>query len=214
MAAATVWRIGTIWGEQGRERMDGEGILTGICAKKKRYFGFIFMNLGLYSRFGFLFGRNFVLRILKAQPEDLGVILALQYRAFRSEAKLLGNEGIAPLTQNLADLEQEYAHGTILKAVDEAGVIIGSVRAHEDGDTLYIGKLMVLPEKQGRGIGTQLLVAIEKSCPKSRYELFTSNISIRNMNLYEGLGYRRFREEQVTPELRFVYMEKLAKTGA
>ena len=76
------------------------------------------------------------MRILKAQPEDLGVILALQYRAFRSEAKLLGNEGIAPLTQNLADLEQEYAHGTILKAVDEAGVIIGSVRAHEDGDTV------------------------------------------------------------------------------
>ena len=34
------------------------------------------------------------------------------------------------------------------------------------------------------------------------------------MNLYEGLGYRRFREEQVTAELRFVYMEKLAKTGA
>ena len=102
----------------------------------------------------------------------------------------------------------------ILKAVDEAGVIIGSVRAHEQGDTLYIGKLMVLPEKQGRGIGTQLLVAIEKSCPKPRYELFTSNISIRNMNLYEGLGYRRFREEQVTPELCFVYMEKLAKTDA
>ena len=172
------------------------------------------MNLGLYSRFGFLFGRNFVLRILKAQPEDLGVILALQYRAFRSEAKLLGNEGIPPLTQTLADLEQEYAQGTILKAVDEAGVIIGSVRAHEEGDTLYIGKLMVLPEKQGRGIGTQLLVAIEKSCPKPRYELFTSNISIRNMKLYEGLGYRRFREEQATPELRFVYMEKQAKTAA
>ena len=75
-------------------------------------------------------------------------------------------------------------------------------------------KLMVLPEKQGRGIGTQLLVAIEKSCPKPRYELFTSNISIRNLKLYEGLGYRRFREEQVTPELKFVYMEKTVKVPA
>lgn len=154
------------------------------------------------------------MRILKAQPEDLGVILALQYRAYRSEAKLLGNDRIAALTQTLADLEKEYAQGTILKAVDEVGVIIGSVRAREEGDTLYIDKLMVLPEKQGRGIGTQLLVAIEKSCPKPRYELSTSNISIRNMKLYEGLGYRRFREEQVTPELRFVFMEKKAKTGA
>ena len=154
------------------------------------------------------------MRILKAQPEDLGVILALQYRAYRSEARLLGNDRIAPLTQTLADLEKEYAQGTILKAVDEVGVIIGSVRAREEGDTLYIDKLMVLPEKQGRGIGTQLLVAIEKSCPKPRYELSTSNISIRNMKLYEGLGYRCFHEEQITPELRFVYMEKKAKTGA
>ena len=144
----------------------------------------------------------------------MNYIRVFQYRAYRSEAKLLGNDRIAALTQTLADLEKEYAQGTILKAVDEVGVIIGSVRAREEGDTLYIDKLMVLPEKQGRGIGTQLLVAIEKSCPKPRYELSTSNISIRNMKLYEGLGYRRFREEQVTPELRFVFMEKKAKTGA
>ncbi len=154
------------------------------------------------------------MRILKAQPEDLGVILALQYRAYRSEARLLNDDKIPPLMQTLGDVEKEYREGIVLKAVDEVGVIIGSVRAREEGDTLHIGKLMVLPEKQGRGIGTQLLVVIEKSCPKPRYELFTSNISIRNLKLYEGLGYRRFREEQVTPELKFVYMEKTVKVPA
>ena len=154
------------------------------------------------------------MRILKAQPEDLGVILALQYRAYRSEARLLNDDKIPPLMQTLGDVEKEYREGIVLKAVDEVGVIIGSVRAREEGDTLHIGKLMVLPEKQGRGIGTQLLVAIEKSCPKPRYELFTSNISIRTLQLYEGLGYRRFREEQVTPELKFVYMEKTVKVPA
>ena len=154
------------------------------------------------------------MRILKAQPEDLGVILALQYRAYRSEARLLNDDKIPPLMQTLGDVEKEYREGIVLKAVDEVGVIIGSVRAREEGDTLHIGKLMVLPEKKGRGIGTQLLVAIEKSCPKPRYELFTSNISIRNLKLYEGLGYRRFREEQVTPELKFVYMEKTVKVPA
>ena len=154
------------------------------------------------------------MRILKAKPADLGVILALQYRAYRSEARLLNDDKIPPLMQTLGDVEKEYREGIVLKAVDEVGVIIGSVRAREEGDTLHIGKLMVLPEKQGRGIGTQLLVAIEKSCPKPRYELFTSNISIRNLKLYEGLGYRRFREEQVTPELKFVYMEKTVKVPA
>lgn len=152
------------------------------------------------------------MRILKAQPEDLGIILALQYRAYRSEARLVGSDKISPLIQTLKELEKEYREGIILKAVDEVGVIIGSVRAREEGDTLYIAKLMVLPEKQGRGIGTQLLVAIEKSCLKPRYELFTSNLSLKNLKLYEGLGYVRFKEEEMDfPELKFVYMEKKAK---
>ncbi|WAW00934.1 GNAT family N-acetyltransferase [Oxalobacter formigenes] len=102
----------------------------------------------------------------------------------------------------------------MLKAVDEVGVIIGSVRAREKGDTLHIAKLMVLPERQGRGIGTQLLVAVEKACPKPRYELFTSNVSLKNLKLYEGLGYVRFKEEEMTPELKFVYMEKKARVFA
>ena len=157
---------------------------------------------------------KFVLRILKAQPEDLGIILALQYRAFRSEARLLGNEKIPPLMQTLKDLEKEYREGIVLKAVDEVDVIIGSVRAREKDDTLHIAKLMVLPEKQGRGVGTQLLVAVEKACPKPRYELFTSNVSLKNLKLYEGLGYVRFEEEDMTPELKFVYMEKKAKVFA
>ena len=36
---------------------------------------------------------------------------------------------------------------------------------------------MVHPEKQGQGIGTQLLVAIENEYPQQRYELFTSSKS-------------------------------------
>ena len=164
-----------------------------------------------FSVFLFLEGKS-VLRILKAQPEDLGIILALQYRAYRSEARLLGNDRIPPLMQTLKDVEREYREGIVLKAVDEVGVIIGSVRAREEGDTLYISKLMVLPEKQGRGIGTQLLVAVEKACPKPRYELFTSNMSLKNLKLYEGLGYVRFREEEMDiPDLKSVYMEKKAR---
>ena len=48
------------------------------------------------------------MRILKAQPEDLGVILALQYRAYRSEARLLNDDKIPPLMQTLGDVEKEY----------------------------------------------------------------------------------------------------------
>ena len=146
--------------------------------------------------------------IKKAQKEDLEEILKLQYLAYQSEAKLFGNMDIPPLMQTLEEVYDEFQKGAILKAVDDGGIIIGSVRAYQDGGTVYIGKLMVHPSKQGQWIGTQLLLEMEKQYLNQRYELFTSTRSEKNIALYQKLGYEIFDEEQVTEELRFVYMEK------
>lgn len=146
--------------------------------------------------------------IKKAQKEDLEEILKLQYLAYQSEAKLFGNMDIPPLKQTIEEVYDEFQKGAILKAVGDGGVIIGSVRAFCDSGTVYIGKLMVHPSKQGQGIGTQLLLEMEKQYPNQRYELFTSTRSEKNIALYQKLGYKIFDEEQVTEELRFVYMEK------
>lgn len=152
--------------------------------------------------------------IEKAKIADLQQILDLQYLAYQSEARLFNDPDIPPLKQTLAEVESEYQKGIILKALDENGIIIASVRARYDNGTVYIGKLMVHPQKQGRGIGTQLLLAIENEYPKQRYELFTSSKSVNNIALYEKLGYRMFREEQMTDELTFVYLEKTTKSCA
>lgn len=146
--------------------------------------------------------------IKRAQKEDLEEILKLQYLAYQSEAKLFGNMDIPPLKQTIEEVYDEFQKGAILKAVGDGGVIIGSVRAFCDSGTVYIGKLMVHPSKQGQGIGTQLLLEMEKQYPNQRYELFTSTRSEKNIALYQKLGYKIFDEEQVTEELRFVYMEK------
>ena len=147
--------------------------------------------------------------ITKADKGDLSEILDLQYLAYQSEARLFDNEDIPPLKQTLVDVENEYQRGIILKALDEDKTIIGSVRAFCDNETVYIGKLMVHPSKQGQGIGTQLLLEMEKQYPKQRYELFTSTRSEKNIALYEKLGYKIFAEKQLTEELTFVYMEKV-----
>ena len=147
--------------------------------------------------------------IIKAEKEDLQKILDLQYLAYQSETRLFDNKDIPPLKQTLDEVENEYQKGIILKALDEDKTVIGSVRAFCDNGTVYIGKLMVHPSKQGQGIGTQLLLEIEKQYPKQRYELFTSTRSEKNIVLYKKLGYKIFDEKQVTEELRFVYMEKV-----
>lgn len=122
-----------------------------------------------------------MMRIVHACAEDLSEILALQRLAFRSEADLLGCETIPPLMQTLTDLEAEFDEGTMLKAVSDEGVLAGSVRGCRDGGTLRIGKLMVHPDFQGRGLGRRLLAQMETECPCGRYELFTSVASARNL---------------------------------
>ena len=146
--------------------------------------------------------------IEKVAREELQAILQLQYRAYESEARLLNNWNIPPLKQTLAEVEAEWDKGVILKAVED-GKLLGSVRAWEMDGTVYVGKLMVEPEFQGRGIGTKLLLEVEKVLPEKRYELFTSTQSARNIALYQRCGYRIFTEKQVNEHLRFVYLEKV-----
>ncbi len=149
-----------------------------------------------------------MLTIEKAQRDDMKTILDLQYLSYQSEAELFNDRNIQPLTQTLHDLLSEYEKGIVLKATDESGAIIGSVRAYSEDGTAYIGKLMVHPQNQRQGIGSQLLSAIENEYPEHRYELFTSTRSVGNIRLYERLGYRIFKQVSVSDELQFVYLEK------
>ena len=146
--------------------------------------------------------------ITKADYEDLQEILQLQYLAYQSEAALFGSKDIPPLKQTLEEVIAEYREGIILKMVDENNVIIGSVRAKESNGTVYIGKLMVHPDRRCNGYGTKLLKEVEQFYPGKRFELFTSTRSIDNIKLYKKVGYREFARKAVNDELQFVYMEK------
>lgn len=154
------------------------------------------------------------MKVLEAMKYDLEEILKLQYLAYQSEAELHQNYKIPPLVQTLSEVENEYEKGVILKGVMEDGTIIGSVRGYTEGNTLYIGKLIVHPDMQGKGYGKQLLSSIEALYPDYRYELFTSSKSIRNLGLYESRGYVRFLEKEAGSGLRIIYLEKYGEKQA
>jgi ribosomal 30S subunit maturation factor RimM len=87
----------------------------------------------------------------KVTHENLSKILQLQKLAYLSEAKLLNNYSIKPLTQTMEELEKEFFKIIILKVEDEqTNEIIGSVRSYKENGRVYIGKLMVHPNYQNR----------------------------------------------------------------
>jgi len=142
-----------------------------------------------------------------ASKSDLEEILRLQKLAYISEAEIYNDFSISPLLQTIDELEQEAKYCTILKVVSNRK-IIGSVRAYEKDGTCYIGKLMVHPQYQNRGIGKMLLSAIERCFEHTGFEIYTGSKSVKNLSLYQKAGYRIFKTERVNNELSFVYLEK------
>lgn len=151
------------------------------------------------------------MKIEKANASDLAEILALQHLAYQSEARLFSNQDIPPLRQTIEDLTGEYQKsGVEFWKVQSQGRIIGSVRTERVKDTVFIGKLMVHPDCQKQGIGSQMMKMLEQVHSRCRMELFTSTRSLSNIRLYEKLGYQKFREQKVNEELTLVFMEKMA----
>ncbi|MGA9748161.1 MAG: GNAT family N-acetyltransferase [Nocardioides sp.] len=102
---------------------------------------------------------------------------------------------IDALTESLDDVRAWIGEGTVLVA-RSAGRLVGAGRgrAHEaGGSTVWdIGRLMVAPDLQGRGIGRMLLTRIEELAPleAATFELFTGAGSLRNQAIYKKSGYR------------------------
>jgi ribosomal protein S18 acetylase RimI-like enzyme len=146
--------------------------------------------------------------ITRATPADAAAIHELQRLAYRSEAELYGDWSIPPLVELLAATELAVAEMLVLKATI-SGRIVGAVRGRLESDTCHVGRLIVHPEAQGRGIGTQLMRALEEATPAARrYELFTGERSARNLHLYAKLGYRKFRTAPLSPQVTLVFLEK------
>jgi len=144
---------------------------------------------------------------------DAEAILALQRKAYQSEATLYQDWAIPPLVETLEDLQSGFGQMIVLKAV-VAHVLAGSVRGTAKGSTCEVGRLIVDPIFQRRGIGTQLMHSLERLFPAvARFELFTGSRSEANIRLYERLGYRVFRTQVLSPKLTLVFMQK-ANGGA
>lgn len=76
--------------------------------------------------------------------------------------------------------------------------LVGAFRYRVDGTRCDIGRLMVVPDLAGRGIGTAMLRAIEDAAAPSAssFAMFTGARSTRNIRTYGRAGYAVTRRER------------------
>ena len=154
-----------------------------------------------------------MLTVERALLDDAPDILALQKLAYQSEAALYNDWSIPPLAQSLESLIEEFSTSIVLKAVAE-GQIVGSVRARSHNDKCEIGRLIVHPAFQRRGIGSRLLKTIEDQFSTiTRFELFTGSKSESNIRLYQRAGYQVTHTQPLSPAVSITYLEKPANAA-
>jgi GNAT superfamily N-acetyltransferase len=150
------------------------------------------------------------LTIIDAVSSDAEAILALQRLAYESEARRYQNWSIPPLVETLAAVCDHIERHAVLKALLDDR-LVGSVRGVISGRTCEVGRLIVHPALQRRGIGSSLLAAIERRVPDvDAYELFTGDRSVENLRLYERHGYRETRRDPLPTGVSLVYLRKPA----
>ena len=139
--------------------------------------------------------------VVPATRADAGEILTLQRACWVQEA--LANDTLAdvPALHESLDDVAAWLQAWSTWVVRVEGRLVGAVRARLDGEAWDIGRVMVVPDLQGRGLGRVLLEHIESVAPPeaTSYVLFTGARSEDNIRMYRKAGYRLRRDLPAPP---------------
>lgn len=144
-------------------------------------------------------------QVVAATRADAGELLTLQRACWLQEA--IANDsvtGIPALHETLDDVVAWLADWTTF-VVRSHGRLVGAVRGRMEGDAWDIGRIMVAPDLQGRGLGRLLLEHIQAVAPAAAasYVLFTGAGSRDNLRMYKKAGFR-LRPDLPAPPLAVV----------
>ena len=149
-------------------------------------------------------------QLAPATPDDAGELFTLQRAAFFAEGRDNGSFALPPLTQTLPELQRSLDTGTVLVA-RRGSRLVGSVRGEPAPDgAWYVGRLMVAPDLQGRGLGSRLLTEIEALAPAgtSVARLVTGVASRANRAFYGRRGYVEVERQEDEVGIEILVLER------
>lgn len=156
------------------------------------------------------------IRIDTITVADAGELLTVRRAAFVTEAQTFNDPHIPALTQTLEELIEDLGRGDVITLGAWMGArLVGSIRVGLEPGKATIGRLAVVPDLQGQGIGIQLLFAVLPQLPEDTKEVwaFTGQNSKHNIALYNKAGYEH-QFDQVAGDLTYAYLRKVLESGA
>jgi NAD(P)H-dependent FMN reductase/GNAT superfamily N-acetyltransferase len=129
--------------------------------------------------------------VRRLTPHDAAEVTVLQRCCWVDEALVNDTMAIPALHESLEDVRDWLAtwHTT---GIWLDGRLLGMVRTRSIDTDWHLGRLAVVPDLRGRGLGRWLLHTAEAAAGPDcrRILLFTGAKSLRNIDLYHSEGYR------------------------
>lgn len=143
------------------------------------------------------------LDVRPAVPADAGELFTLQRACWLQELEANPGVEIPALRESLDDVRRGLGEWTVRVAREpSSGRLVGAVRGRLDRHGEWdIGRIMVAPDLQGRGLGRALLELVEDLAPDGveTFVLFTGAGSLDNQRMYKKAGFR-IRTDRRAPE--------------
>ncbi|NPC43425.1 tRNA (guanosine(37)-N1)-methyltransferase TrmD [Nocardioides sp. zg-1230] len=143
------------------------------------------------------------LDVRPAVPADAGELYTLQRACWLQELEANPGVEIPALRESLDDVRRGLGEWTVMVAREpSSGRLVGAVRGRVDSHGEWdIGRVMVAPDLQGRGLGRALLELVEALAPAgvTTYVLFTGAGSTDNLRMYKKAGFRLRADRKAPP---------------
>jgi NAD(P)H-dependent FMN reductase/GNAT superfamily N-acetyltransferase len=149
----------------------------------------------------------------RLHPEDAAEVVVLQRCCWVEEA-FANDSLLIPALQESPEETRNWLTRWQAWGLWRDGRLLGMVRACRVGTEWHIGRLGVVPDLRGRGVGGWLLRVAEEACePECRsLVLFTGARSQSNIRRYESAGYRQV-PDRGAPESVCLARPRLPEAG-
>lgn len=158
--------------------------------------------------------------IRRATPDDLEVLRVLLRETWHATYdEFYGPEEVERLTagwHSIEAMEQRLRRLEASFLVAERGdAVVGmGFAAEEEPGVLFVHQLYVLPDEQGRGVGTALLAAMTDAFPNAeRVRLDVEVANRKALGFYERHGFATLGLEAETAVPKMMRMERLQAVG-
>ena len=141
----------------------------------------------------------------QSTSEDLNFLFEVSTEAMRPVAETLNPEKVFDEQEERAKHEEKFKPENI-QVIQYDGQDVGRLRVVRSEDSIYIGGIQILPEYQGKGIGTSIFTDLVEESEKTGLPIVLEvhDVNEKAIGFYKKFGFQEGEKVKDQTVMRYV----------